>query len=54
MEEFLKDYVKMYAEAKGVTLTRKQIKEIVTNLECNETLWDVFDEHINQEIDSVV
>lgn len=54
MEEFLKEYVRMYAEAKGVELTRKQIKEAVINLECNEDLWDVFDNYIDQEIEDVI
>lgn len=54
METFLKDYVRMLAEIKGITLTRKQVKNITIDLENNDHLWDIIDSEVNSRIDQEV
>jgi len=54
MDKFLKDYIKMIAEVRGITLTQKQLRQIVNSIECNEVVWEVMDEHINDEIDNII
>ena len=51
MEEFLKDYVQMMAEANNIKLTKTQLQVIVNNLMECEVIWDELDEHINYEFD---
>ena len=54
MEEFLTDYVEMIAEARELELNNSQIKRIVNNLRDDESLWDIFDSYVNDEIDEEV
>ena len=51
MEEFLNDYVQMMAEAQEIELNDSELQTIVNNLMENEVIWDVLDEHINDEFD---
>ena len=53
MEKFLKDYVKMYAEASEVKLNRAQVQQIVNNLMNNDVVWEVLDEHIRYEFEEM-
>lgn len=53
MEEFLKDYVQMMAEARELKLNNPQLQSIVNNLMECEVIWDVLDEHINYEFDDM-
>jgi len=49
MKEFLDEYVKDMAEARELELNAKTLEAIVNNLiECDE-IWEVLDEHINEE-----
>ena len=54
MEEFLKDYVQMIAEVRGLELDDSLLQTIVNNLRENEALWDMFDSYVNDEIDEEV
>ena len=54
MEEFLKDYVQMIAEAREVKLNSSQLQAIVNSLRAGEELWDTFDSFVNDEIDKEV
>ena len=54
MEEFLKDYVQMIAEARNIELNGLELQRIVNNLRENEELWDMFDSYVNDEIDEEV
>lgn len=54
MEEFLKDYVQMIAEVRGLKLNGSQLQTIVNNLRNDDSLWDMFDSCINDEIDEEV
>jgi hypothetical protein len=54
MERYLREYVKEIAESIGIKLTQAQMKTIVNNLERNDVLWEVFDEHVKQEIEEVI
>ena len=54
MEEFLKDYVQMIAEVRGLKLNGLQLQTIVNNLRNDDSLWDTFDSYINDEIDEEV
>lgn len=51
MEEFLRDYVQMMAEAQDINLEPLVLQEIVNSIAANETVWEVLDEHINYEFD---
>ena len=53
MEEFLNDYVQMMAEAQDIELNDSELQTIVNNLMENEVIWDVLDEHINDEFDDM-
>lgn len=53
MEEFLNDYVQMMAEAQEIELNDSELQTIVNNLMENEVIWDVLDEHINDEFDDM-
>lgn len=53
MEEFLNDYVQMMAEAQEIELNDLELQTIVNNLMENEVIWDVLDEHINNEFDDM-
>ena len=53
MEEFLNDYVQMMAKAQEIELDKSTLQEIVNNLMENEEIWDVLDEHINNEFDDM-
>lgn len=46
MEKFLKDYVKMYANANGSNLSKKQLQEIVNSLMNEEEIWNTLDSYI--------
>lgn len=50
MEKFLNDYVQMIAEAKELKLNQSQIQSIVNSLQKNESLWDIFDNYVNNAI----
>lgn len=52
MEEFLRDYVTMYAEANGEELTEEKLSEVIESLMCDEVIWEVLDEHISYELDN--
>ena len=54
MEEFLKDYVQMIAEAREVELNSSQLQVIVNSLRADEELWDTFDSFVNDKIDKEV
>lgn len=54
MEEFLKDYVQMIAEAREIELNDSQLQVIVNSLREDESLWDIFDSYVNDEIDKEV
>ena len=54
MEEFLKDYVQMIAEVRGLELNGSQLQTIVNNLRNDDSLWDIFDDYVNDEIDEEV
>lgn len=54
MKEFLKDYVQMTAEVRGLELNESQLQTIVNNLRENDSLWDIFDSYVNDEIDEEV
>ena len=54
MEEFLTNYVQMIAEARELELNNSQIKRIVNSLRDDESLWDMFDSYVNDEIDMEV
>ena len=51
MEEFLKDYIQMMAEAQEIKLDESTLQDIVNSIAANEVVWDVLDEHINYEFD---
>ena len=53
MEEFLNDYVQAAAEAQGVKLTPDELHDIVNNLICCDTIWEILDEHINYEFEDM-
>ena len=53
MKEFLKDYVEMIAESREVTLTEAQVSQIVNSLQDDESLWDMFDCYVDDEITRV-
>lgn len=53
MEEFLKDYVEMMADARDMELSPDQIQEIVNSLQEDEDLWDMFDGFVNDQLDTV-
>lgn len=54
MEEFLKDYVQIMAEVREIELNDSQLQVIVNNLREDESLWDIFDSYVNDEIDKEV
>lgn len=54
MKEFLTDYVQMIAEARDIELNDSQLQVIVNNLREDESLWDMFDSYVNDEIDKEV
>ena len=53
MEDFLKDYVEMMADARDMNLSDEQLQDIVNNLSDNEELWDTFDGYVGDELDAV-
>lgn len=53
MEDFLKDYVEMMADARDMELTPDQIQDIVNSLQEDEDLWDMFDGFVNDQLDTV-
>ena len=53
MEKFLNDYVQMMAEAQEIELDESTLQSIVNNLMESEVIWDVLDEHINNEFDNM-
>ena len=50
MEKFLKEYVKDFAEVKGLKLLPSKIKKIVHKLMNEDEIWDTLDYYINEEI----
>lgn len=49
MKEFLNEYVKDVAEARDIELDSKTLEDIVNSLmQCDE-IWEVLDEHIDEE-----
>lgn len=50
MKEFLNDYVQMIAESMEIRLSQSQMESIVNSLQENESLWDMFDSHVNYAI----
>ena len=54
MERFLKDYVQMIAEVRGLKLNGSQLQTIVNNLRNDDSLWDIFDSYVNDKIDEEV
>ena len=54
MEEFLKDYVQMIAEARDIELNELELQRIVNSIRDDESLWDMFDSYVNDEIDEEV
>jgi hypothetical protein len=54
MERFLREYIKDMAEAMGVKLTQKQMHTVLNNIERDEVVWDVLDEHIKNEIEEMI
>lgn len=53
MEEFLKDYVTMIAEARDEELTNQELSIIVHKLQNDEELWDIFDSYVYQKLNDV-
>ena len=53
MEEFLKDYVEMMADARDMNLSDEQLQDIANNLSGNEELWDIFDGYVGDELDAI-
>ena len=53
MEDFLKDYVEMMADARDMNLSDEQLQEVVNSLQDNEELWDIFDGYVGDELDAV-
>lgn len=51
MEEFLKSYVQMIAEARDMKLSESQLHLIVNNLQEDDEIWDLLDSKINYELD---
>lgn len=54
MEEFLKDYVQMIAEAQDTELNPQQVSNIVNSLRSDDALWDTFDSYVRDEIEKEV
>lgn len=54
MKEFLTDYVQMIAEAQDIELNPQQVNKIVNSLQGDESLWDMFDSYVIDEIESEV
>ena len=51
MEEFVKDYVEMIVDIRGVELNKTQLQEIVNRTYNQESIWDELDYFINSQID---
>ena len=50
MEEFLKDYVQMIAEVRGLKLNGSQLQTIVNNLHQEDEIWNTLDSYVMEEI----
>ena len=50
MEEFLKDYVEMMADANEIELNKTQMQSIVNNLRHEDEIWDILDSYVTEEI----
>lgn len=50
MEEFLKDYVEMMADANEIELNKTQMQSIVNNLRQEDEIWDILDSYVTEEI----
>ena len=50
MEEFLKDYVQMMADANEIKLNKDQMQTIVNNLHQEDEIWDTLDSYVIEEI----
>lgn len=53
MEKFLREYVKMIAEVKEVKLNKKQLDQIVNNLEAEDEIWETLDYYVDEEINGL-
>lgn len=53
MEKFLKNYVKEIAEVRGVKLSRQNLKDIATELEKKENIWQELEYWANSIIDDM-
>ena len=49
MKEFLNEYVKDMAEARELNLTPEVLEDIVNSLMECDVIWEVLDEHIDEE-----
>lgn len=48
MEKFLKDYIEEITQIYNLKLNTEQQKRLIAKIECNETIWTIFDEQIKE------
>lgn len=52
MDEFLRDYVQMMADAKEIELSEEEIENMVERLKCEDAIWDTVDFYIHQAFET--
>ena len=51
MEEFLRDYIEMIAEARDQDINSEQLKNAVDFIKNNDEIWETFDNYIGIVLD---